>query len=228
MGYLLARTSKRICQICSIISSRKKRCLPLEKLVDERTKALIQSESLAAVGRFAAGVAHELNNPIASVMSTLEYYRDHEMGNKQLSEDLAFSLSELKRAKEIVKSLLDASRQKEETKTLLNIHSPIEDALKILYNQYKSKRIAIIKNFNARHSLLMGNAPRLCQVFINFVKNAIDAIGEKEGHITIETLNHELSSSEGSQGEEDRHIVCTITDDGEGIDKSTVKDIFNP
>ncbi len=202
--------------------------ISLEQLVDERTKALIQSESLAAVGRLAAGVAHELNNPIASAMSTLEYYSEHEADSKQLHEDLTFSLSELKRAKEIVRSLLDASRQKEEAKTLVDIHNPIEDSLKILYNQYKSKKITIIKNLNARHSLLMGNVPRLCQVFINLIKNAIDAIGEKEGHIMIETSNREHPSSGRSQGETNRYVLCTIKDDGEGMDRGMLKDIFKP
>ena len=62
--------------------------LSLEQLVDERTRALIQSESLAAVGRLAAGVAHELNNPLASVMSTLEYQLDHLKENEELRDDL--------------------------------------------------------------------------------------------------------------------------------------------
>jgi len=94
----------------------------LEKLVDERTKALIQSESLAAVGRLAAGVAHELNNPIASVMSTLEYQIDHLDQNEEIREDMVFALGELKRVRDIVRSLLDASRQKEEMKEGVDIH----------------------------------------------------------------------------------------------------------
>jgi signal transduction histidine kinase len=203
--------------------------LSLEQLVEERTKALIQSESLAAVGRLAAGVAHELNNPLASVMSTLEYQIDHLKENDELRNDLAFSLSELRRARDIVKSLLDASRQRQETKELVDIHTPLEDALKVLYNQYKNKKITIIRTFQAENSLIRGNTPRLCQVFINIIKNAIDAIGEKEGHITIETLNEGLSSkSKGPAGTLRGMVVCTITDDGEGIDKKNLQDIFKP
>ncbi|HPP06164.1 MAG TPA: ATP-binding protein [Syntrophorhabdaceae bacterium] len=189
----------------------------LEKLVEERTKALIQAESLAAVGRLAAGVAHELNNPIASVMSTLEYYIDHIKEDKEMHEDLVFSLNELKRARDIVRSLLDASRQKEETKVLVDIHNPIEDALRILYNQYKNKRIRIEKVFNAEPSIIMGIPSRLCQVFINLIKNAIDAIGDNEGVITIETsnINH-------------RFIKCSVKDNGEGIESRFIKDIFKP
>lgn len=189
----------------------------LERLVEERTKALIQSESLAAVGRLAAGVAHELNNPIASVMSTLEYYVDHTKEDQEIHDDLVFSLNELKRARDIVKSLLDASRQKEEAKTLVDIHNPIEDALRILYNQYKNKKIIIEKRLSAQQSIIMGISSRLCQVFINIIKNAIDAIGEKEGKIIIETLNPD-----------NRHVFCRIKDTGEGMDNDIIKDIFKP
>ena len=189
----------------------------LERLVDERTKALIQSESLAAVGRLAAGVAHELNNPIASVMSTLEFHIDHLEQKGDLYEDLAFSLKELKRARDIVKSLLDSARQKDEAKEIIDIHSPIEDALRILYSQYKTKKISIIKDFNAGEGIIKGSQPRLCQVFINIIKNAIDAIGEKDGTIIVKTYNRD-----------DKKLICTITDNGEGIEEHLLKDIFKP
>jgi two-component system NtrC family sensor kinase len=189
----------------------------LERLVDERTKALIQSESLAAVGRLAAGVAHELNNPIASVMSTLEFHIDHLEQKGELYEDLEFSLKELKRAKDIVKSLLDSARQKDEAKEIIDIHNPIEDALRILYGQYKTKKISIIKDFNAGDSIIKGSQARLCQVFINIIKNAIDAIGEKSGTISIKTYNTD-----------DKRIICKIADDGEGIEKHLIKDILKP
>ena len=187
----------------------------LEELVKERTSALIQSESLAAVGRLAAGVAHELNNPIAGVMSTLEYHIDHVQGDEDLREDLSFSLNELKRAKEIVKSLLDASRQKDESKELVDIRVPIEDTLRILHNQYKNKKITITREFHANNSIVMANQARLCQVFINIIKNSVDAIGDKEGTIAIETFNTD-----------DGRIVCKIKDTGCGIDESVLKDIF--
>jgi signal transduction histidine kinase len=201
----------------------------LEKLVDQRTKALIQSESLAAVGRLAAGVAHELNNPIASVMSTLEYHVDHLVGPDELRDDLTFSLSEVKRARDIVKSLLDASRQKDEVRELVDIHTPIEDALKILYNQYKTKSIVITRELNAGNSVIEGNTGRLCQVFINMIRNAIDAIGEGTGHIMIGTANQTGPASPGNPGDKGQILlICTVRDDGPGIEKRIQKDIFKP
>lgn len=202
--------------------------LSLERLVDERTKALIQSESLAAVGRLAAGVAHELNNPLASVMSTIEYQLDHVQSDEQLRDDLEFSLHELRRASDIVKSLLDASRQKEEAKELVDIHTPIEDALKVLFNQYKNKKITIIRKFNAEYSLVRGNTPRLCQVFINLLKNAIDAIGEKDGQITIETTNESDPTTGNGPAIIAPMVVCRIIDDGEGMNKKDLQNIFKP
>ncbi|HNQ63163.1 MAG TPA: ATP-binding protein [Syntrophorhabdaceae bacterium] len=189
----------------------------LEKIVEERTKALIQSESLAAVGRLAAGVAHELNNPIASVMSTIEFHIDHIEQKGELYEDLEFSLKELKRARDIVKSLLDSSRQKDEVKDAIDIHSTIEDSLRILYPQYKTKKIRINKDYGAKNSIIMGNLSRLCQVFINIIKNAIDAIGEKGGTITIKTFNSENNK-----------LICSIVDNGDGMDEHLFKDIFKP
>lgn len=194
----------------------------LERLIDERTQALIQSESLAAVGRLAAGVAHELNNPVASVMSTLEYQLDHLRQNDDLREDLTFALSELRRAKDIVRSLLDASRQKDEVKEPLDIHRPIEDALKILHNQYKHKKITLITDLNATDTIIKGNQSRLCQVFINIIRNAIDAIGDRTGTIRIETTN------ERTTGQMQRKVIVRITDTGEGIERGTLKDIFKP
>jgi C4-dicarboxylate-specific signal transduction histidine kinase len=150
-------------------------------------------------------------------MSTLEFHIDHLEQKGDLYEDLAFSLKELKRARDIIKSLLDSARQKDEAKEIIDIHGPIEDALRILYSQYKTKKISIIKDFNAGEGIIKGSQPRLCQVFINIIKNAIDAIGEKDGSILIKTYNRD-----------DKKLVCTIKDNGEGIEEHLLKDIYKP
>ncbi|MCX8022847.1 MAG: ATP-binding protein [Syntrophorhabdaceae bacterium] len=189
----------------------------LERVVEERTKALIQSESLAAVGRLAAGVAHEMNNPIAGVMSTLEYHIDHLEGKEELKEDLIFSLNELKRVRDIVRSLLDAARQKESMDSLVDIHGPIDDTLRILAPQLKKSGVTVEKSYNAKKSIITGDASRLCQVFINIIKNGIDSLGEGGGKILIQTENPSAEK-----------VICSIKDNGSGIKKEIIKDIFKP
>ena len=125
----------------------------LEKKVEERTtalrkamvemeraqKQLIQSESLAAIGQLVAGTAHELNNPLASasslIQTSVESVEEWEVkdGNRdEVIQDLAFSIKELKRAGDIVRSLLDLSRQTQVYSEPVNINVAIDDALRVL------------------------------------------------------------------------------------------------
>lgn len=189
----------------------------LERMVEERTKALIKSESLAAIGRLAAGVAHELNNPLASVMSTLEYQLSRMEEKGMLYEDLSFCLKELKRAEGIVKSLLFTARQKDEERGAVDVHRAMDDALRVLFNEYKRKPIEIKKSFNASNPIILGVHARLCQVFINLIKNSIEALEEKGGTIELATEN----SDDGS-------IKVIVEDSGPGMDEEVKANLFLP
>jgi len=166
----------------------------LERKVEERTadlrqalaekertqKQLIQSESLAAIGQLVAGTAHELNNPLASAASLLqnstETIRDWPETFKEREEvidDLTFSLKELKRAGDIVKSLLGLSRQTQTYVEPVNINVAIDDALRVLHNQFKTLPISIEKDYEEALPPVEGNFANLGQVFINIIKNAL-------------------------------------------------------
>jgi len=189
----------------------------LERMVEERTKALIRSESLAAVGRLASGVAHELNNPLGSVMSTIEYHLDRLDKKSSLYEDLDFCLRELRRADGIVKSLLQTARQRDEEKGPVDVHKAIDDALRILYTEYRKKQIEIVKSYSAKNPFIIGVHGRLCQVFINLIKNGIEAIGIDKGKIEIKTDN----AQDGS-------VMVTVEDTGSGMDEETKANLFKP
>lgn len=188
----------------------------LEAMVEERTKALIKSESLAAIGRLAAGVAHELNNPLASVKSTIEYLCDHLDKAPHLSEDLEFCLSEIRRAESIVRSLLFSARQKDERKTETDLKRAVEDALRVLQNEIKKRDVSIVKEFLTEDATILGIHSRICQVFINLIKNALDAIGEKKGEIRIVILR---------EGEK---LKLLIEDNGCGMGDEELKNLFRP
>ena len=219
----------------------------LEKMVEERTQELkralkekekaqdllVRSESLAAVGALVAGVAHELNNPIASVSSLVQSAVEamEEMPPKQivgtgvgaeeteeLIDDLRFSLKELNRAKDIVASLLGISRQTEEYSEPVAVNDVCKDALKVLYNQYKRTGVEVIEAYEDSLPEIRGNFANLGQVCLNIISNAIQAVDSRQGKIVIKTRYDEQRAM----------VVLECEDNGPGISKEVMKDIFKP
>ena len=205
----------------TLINSRK---AALEE--KERTQQmLIQTESLAAIGQLVAGIAHELNNPLSSASSLIQ--TDIELINEQqekrsiddeVLKDLEFSLKELKRAETIVKSVLGLSRQTQTYVEDVDINAVIEDALRVLHNQYKHTGVIIEKDYEENLPRVNGNFANLGQVFINIIKNALQALPDGKGTIFLKTMY-----------KEDTDIVTIeCRDTGEGIPTEVIKDIFKP
>ena len=211
----------------------------LEKKVEERTAALknallerekteeqlIRSESLSAIGQLVAGVAHELNNPIAGAMSlvqtSVDTVSESEMppdARDEVVEDLRFSIKELRRSAAIIRSLLDLSRQTQTYVEPVEINRVIDDALRILYNQYKNLPVAIEKLYADDLPAVEGNFANLGQVMINIIQNAIQSMSGENGVITLRT---------GYKPETDSVFVECI-DNGSGIPKAILHDVFKP
>ncbi len=208
----------------------------IKKALEEKEKTqdlLIRSESLAAVGALVAGVAHELNNPIASVsslvQSTVETMEEmppakvvgSEGGaeeTEELIDDLKFSLRELNRAKDIVASLLGISRQTEEYSEPVAVSGVCKDALKVLHNQYKRTGIEIIEAHEDSLPEVRGNFANLGQVCLNIIGNAIQAVDSRQGKVVLKTRYDEQRLM----------VVFECEDNGPGISKEVMKDIFKP
>ncbi len=201
------------------------RTASLRKTLEEKErtqKQLVQSESLAAIGQLVAGAAHELNNPLASasslIQSSLETIAEWKLREPEVVDDLKFSLKELKRMGDIVKSLLDLSRKTQVYVEPVLINLAIDDALRVLYNQYKYLRVEIEKNYDENLPVVEGNFANIGQVFVNIIKNALQSLPNGNGRITIATRYRE---------EEDR-VVIECKDNGTGIPRQHQKDIFKP
>ena len=208
----------------------------LQRALDEKEKAqdlLIRSESLASVGALAAGVAHELNNPIASAFSlvqsaveTMEEMPRNELvksdrgaeDKDEMIDDLKFGLKELNRAKDIVASLLGVSRQTEEYSEPVNMNDVCKDALKVLSNQYKGTGIEIVEAYEESLPQTKGNFANLGQVCLNIINNAIQVVDSRAGKIVIKTRYDEHRSI----------VVFECEDDGPGISEEVMKDMFKP
>jgi len=213
--------------------------LELEKKVEQRTadlrealaekertqKQLIQSESLAAIGQLVAGTAHELNNPLASasslVQTSVESLRQWDVGEKargDVEDDLLFSLKELRRAGAIVKSLLGLSRQTQTYVEPVRINAALDDALRVLDNQYKHLQVVVDKEYDDSLPDVQGNFANIGQVFINIIKNAVQALPEGKGRVILRT-----GYDKGSD-----HVIVEIEDTGSGISEAKLKDVFKP
>jgi len=200
----------------------------LEAALDEKERTqelLVRSESLAAIGQLVAGVAHELNNPLSSVkslvQSTIEDLQEGTETNdsyQYLIDDLQFADRELGRAKAIVASLLSLSRQTLVYSEPVLLNSVVQDALRILHNQYKYLNLEIREDYARDLPKIEGNFGELGQVVLNIIKNAIQAVADIQGQIRLKT---------GFDFEKNQ-VVFDCSDNGSGIDEDIRNDIFKP
>ncbi|UCE34087.1 MAG: cache domain-containing protein [Deltaproteobacteria bacterium] len=194
---------------------------------DERTKAaaenrLIQSEKQASMGRLAAGVAHEINNPLTGVLTfTRILLRSKDIGEKNLSYLQKIAESTV-RVKNIVKGLLDFSRQTALDREPTEINRLIRGVISALENQALIKGVSI--EFNAGENLPMLTMDRnqIQSVLINLIINAFDAM-EQGGTIAISTGISLSASDTGKRG-----VEITVTDNGCGIPPEDLDKLFEP
>jgi signal transduction histidine kinase/ligand-binding sensor domain-containing protein len=182
-------------------------------------KKLIQSEKLASIGTLAAGVAHEINNPLNFINGGIQGIESFLNENlKKQTEPLLPLIDAIKtgvtRASAIVKSLNRFSRQTESDKERCDLHSIIENCLVVLRHEVNS-RTEIRKSFTSEPYSFTGNEGKMHQVILNLLTNAIQAIGDA-GTITITTSVH------GSQ------FTIVIQDTGPGIKEDVLTKIFDP
>jgi len=164
----------------------------IKKLAEARIQ-LFQSDKMASLGRLAAGVAHEINNPLTGILTYSSFLLKRNEHNPQLHDDLSVIVREAKRSREIVKSLLDFARQSIPRKEAADINVVIRQALKVVENQLSINKIEVVQNLDETMPRVVMDSNQMQQVFINLLVNAADAMGPDGGTITIRTVSIQLS-----------------------------------
>ncbi len=155
-----------------------------DKLAEARLQ-LFQSDKLASLGRLAAGVAHEINNPLTAVLTNSSYLLKRSEGQDDTRDDLKVIVSETIRCREIVKSLLDFARQTVPKKRQADINAIIGRAAAVIENQLSLGRVELVMDLDDTLPKVTVDANQIQQVFINLMVNALDAIGEGSGTLKV-------------------------------------------
>ena len=185
-----------------------------KKMKQDTQMQILQSEKLASIGRLAAGVAHEINNPLTGVLTFTHLLKDRSNEEEDI-KDLDVIIQETKRVREIVRNLLDFARQSPPIKELLNLNEIIQQLLKLVISQNVFRKIKIDEKYDVNLPEVLVDKNQLQQVFLNLLLNAGEAI-TGDGTIAISTAHNEKS------------ILITFTDSGCGISDEDIEKIFDP
>ena len=178
---------------------------------------LVQSEKLSAVGEFVAGVAHELNNPLAAVMGFSELLKGADVNEKQRRHlDLIFKSSQ--RCQKIVQSLLSFARRHQPERKPVAMNKLIEDVLEIVAYQLRTSNVEVATRFAADLPLVLADGHQLQQVMLNLINNARQAIVAHQAGGCITLVTERGASS----------IRISVHDNGPGISPENIKRIFDP
>lgn len=192
----------------------------IEKMQEGQAQ-VYRSDKLASLGRLAAGVAHEINNPLTGVLSFSSFLLKRMPKGSEDREDLETIVRETKRCREIVKGLLDFARQVPPRKSFASVNTAIENALEIVRNQLIVKGVSVKCELGSDLPRVYADSGQLVQVILNLVVNASDATADSEdGRIVIVTRSKPLGKSEG--------VELRISDNGRGIPADLVESIFDP
>jgi two-component system, NtrC family, sensor kinase len=195
----------------------------LEHRVQERTRELQQVQDqlvhagkMAALGQLAAGVAHEINNPLTGVLTFSSLLLKKLDETHPWKKDLETIVQQTSRCRNIVKGLLDFARERKPDKRFLDIYTLLEKTFTLLEKQVPFQNIKIVKEYGTEIPPVFIDGDQIEQVFMNIMLNAADAMAAEGGTLHIKTaLRNGM-------------VEVSFTDTGHGIAKENIPKLFDP
>jgi len=192
----------------------------LEGEREEHRRRLTQTEKLAALGQFIAGIAHELNNPLQGVLGHMELLRATGAFPKQLRREMQTIYREADRAAKIVRNLLVFTGSRRMTRRSVNLNGVLQKVLALRASTHRAASIEVVRHYDEQLPRVLSDPLLLHQVFLNMVINAEHAIGAT-GH----GGRLEVTTAVAPAGD---RIVVEVRDTGTGIAEETLTRIFEP
>ncbi|MDH7489276.1 MAG: ATP-binding protein [Anaerolineae bacterium] len=200
---------------------------------------LMQAEKLSALGELTAGVAHELNNPLTSILGFVQLLQRTELSDRQ-SSYLSVIHDETRRAARIVRNLLTFARRQEPEKKMLDINTILEETLSLLAYQLRVSSVKVEQDLDPNLPKTAADPYQLQQVFVNIINNAQQAMQEAHGGgtLTIRTMpvlrpagyarNTTLNLADQPDSTLESWVRVEFADDGPGIPPELLTRIFDP
>jgi len=196
----------------------------------EKEVQLIQASKMTTLGTMAAGMAHELNQPLNVIQVCADYLnkmtqKDMAIGKPEMASLVQDISGSVQRAAGIIKHMRDFSRQSEVVTSRVGINNPIEDVFKVLGHQLKMHQIQVDLALDPDIAPILAEHNRLEQVFINLVTNAMDAMDEKAGRPGEEGCPKKLTITSAM---DNGVVVVKVSDTGTGMAPEVIDKIFEP
>lgn len=176
---------------------------------------LIRTEKLAAMGTLAAGVAHEVNNPLASISSLIQMMQSNQNLDEETKDKLKLISTQIGRITQVTRDMMDFARVRPAAKSLVDINAGLETALRLASFDKSFQKLQLKKSFTENLPPVLADTDQLQQVFLNLFLNARDAM-PTGGELFIKTFP------------KDSDIQIEIADNGSGIDEKNIKQVFDP
>lgn len=225
IGHLAESFNRMTARLSEVLGQLRDWARTLEQRVEERSREiqaiqaqLMQSEKLASLGKLAAGVAHEINNPMTGILTNASLLLEDLPPDDPRREDLQTIVNETIRCRRIVKGLLDFARQTRPEKKRVSVNDILRNSLSLLRNQASFRNIEIVEELDPFLPEISADPNQLQQVFVNILINASEAMASG-GEIRVETRR---ADREGN------FVEVSIADNGPGIPPEAKTKLFDP
>ncbi|MBW1975804.1 MAG: two-component sensor histidine kinase [Deltaproteobacteria bacterium] len=187
--------------------------------------SLLQSSKMMALGRLAAGIAHEINNPLSVIKEKAGWLKDlleeEDIALSRNFQEFAEAVEKIEyhvdRARTVTHRLLGFARRMEPFQESVDVNKILEESLSFIENEALHRNIKILRSFDPKMPFITTDPSQLQQVFLNLLNNALDAV-DRNGTIWVDTYYNHLREE----------VVIQISDSGPGIPESIIDRIFDP